>query len=199
MREHGLKAVKSSLYRNRPGMHRHVNKIPCRIADMKVTRVNQLWVGDVTYLKLSDGSWQYLSTIMDRHSRRIIAWSLSDTRDSNLTLACLERAVRNRGHHKELIFHSDRGVEYLVGRYQERLHRYGIAQSMNRVKRMNDNAFMESFYQQFKTERIKRVVLQTVEQLRGIITEYMRYYNLERSHSSLGYISPSEFECRIVG
>ncbi|MFT4863170.1 MAG: putative transposase [Pseudohongiellaceae bacterium] len=63
---------------------------------------------------------------------------------------------------------------------------------------MNDNAFMELFYQQFKTERIKRVVLQTVEQLRGIIADYMLYYNLERSHSPRGYISPSEFECRMT-
>ena len=197
MREHGIKAVKAKLYRSRPGLLKHVYKVPCRIAGMEVTRENQLWVGDVTYIKLRDGSWQYLCTIMDRFSRRIIAWSLSDVRDGNLTLACLERAVRNRGHHEDLIFHSDRGVEYLVGRYQERLRHYGIAQSMNRVNKMNDNAFMESFYQQFKTERIKRVTLQTVEQLRGIIGEYMQYYNFTRSHSSLGYISPYEFECRM--
>jgi len=105
--------------------------------------------------------------------------------------------VRNRGHHQDLLFHSDRGVEYLAGGYQERLQRYGIAQSMNRVRQMNDNAFIESFFQQFKTERIKRVVVKTAEQLRGIISEYMRYYNHERSHSSIGYISPNEFECRM--
>lgn len=197
MREHGLKAVKATLYKSRPGMFKHVYRIPCLIADLVVTRENQLWVGDVTYIKLRDGSWQYLCTIMDRYSRKIIAWSLSDTRDGNLTLACLDRAVRNRGHHKELIFHSDRGVEYLVGRFQERLHRYGITQSMNRKMKMNDNAFMESFYQLFKNERIKRITLQTVEQLRGIITEYMRYYNYKRSHSSIGYLSPHEFECRM--
>lgn len=134
---------------------------------------------------------------MDRYSRKIIGWSLSDKRDVNLRLACLERAVRNRGHHRDLAYHSDRGAEYLAGCYQEQLHRYGITQSMNRVKQMNDNAFMESFYQQFKTERIKRVVLRTVKQVRGIITEYMRYYNNECSHSALGYISPAEFECRM--
>lgn len=197
MREHGLKARKSKLYRNRPGLHKRVYRIPCRIADMAVTRINQLWVGDVTYLKMRDGTWQYLCTIMDRYSRKIIGWSLSNKRDANLTLACLERAVRNRGHQVDLVFHSDRGVEYLAGSYQERLQRYGIAQSMNRVKQMNDNAFMESFYQQFKTERIKSVVLSTVAQVRGIVMEYMRYYNNERSHSSLGYISPGEFECRM--
>jgi putative transposase len=197
MREHGLKAIKAKIYKARPGMHRHVYRIPCRIENIKLLRENQLWVGDVTYIKLRDGRWQYLAVIMDRYSRRIIAWSLSDTRDAQLTLACLERAVRNRGYHKELIFHSDRGVEYLAGHYQERLRRYGISQSMNRVKTMNDNAFIESFFQQFKTERIKRVVLKTTDQLRGLIVEYMRYYNFERSHSSIGYRTPCEFECRI--
>ena len=81
--------------------------------------------------------------------------------------------------------------------YRKRLEQYGILQSMNRARTMNDNAFMESFFQQFKTERIKRLVLETAEQLRGIITEYMRYYNHERSHSSIGYLSPHEFEARI--
>jgi transposase InsO family protein len=73
MREHGIKAVKATLYRSRPGMLRHVYKIPCRIADMAVTRENQLWVGDVTYIKLRDGTCQYLCTIMDRHNRKIIS------------------------------------------------------------------------------------------------------------------------------
>ncbi len=197
MREHGLKAVKSRIYKAKPGLKERVYKIPCRVENLTLSGLNQLWVGDVTYIKLEDGSWQYLSVIMDRFSRRIISWSLSDSRDVNLTLACVERAVRNRGHHQDLLFHSDRGVEYLAGGYQERLQRYGIAQSMNRVKQMNDNAFIESFFQQFKTERIKRVVVKTAEQLRGIISEYMRYYNHERSHSSIGYISPNEFECRM--
>ncbi len=197
MREHGLKAVKARIYKSRPGMNRHVYRIPCRIEGMELTGENQLWVGDVTYIKLDDGSWQYLSVILDRYSRRVIAWSQSDTRDARLTLACLERAVRNRGHHKELIFHSDRGVEYLAVRYQERLRRYGITQSMNRVKQMNDNAFIESFFNSFKTERIKRKVVKTADQLRGIIIEYTRYYNFERSHSSIGYRSPHEFECSI--
>lgn len=197
MREHGLKAIKATLYRHRPNIRRNVYKIPCRLEGLELTKANQLWVGDVTYIKLRDGSWQYLATIMDRYSRRIVAWSLSNTRDGNLTMACLERAIKNRGCHKGLIFHSDRGVEYLVSHYQERLRRYGIEQSMNRVREMNDNAHMESFYQQFKTERIKRLAVGTVEQLRSILCEYMRYYNHERSHSSLGYVSPGEFECRM--
>jgi len=197
MRLHGLKAKKARIYKQRPGTYRHIYSIPCRIVDIEVTAENQLWVGDVTYLKMEDGSWQYLAVIMDRYSRRIIGWSLSDRRDANLTCAALERAVRNRGHHDSLIFHSDRGTEYLAEKYRRRLHCYGLEQSMNRPKQMNDNAFMESFFQQFKTERIKQKILKTVEQVRGIISEYVRYYNYDRSHSSIGYVSPNEFECRI--
>ena len=197
MREHGLVATKARIYKSRPGLYKHINRVPCRIAGIDLSRPNQLWVGDVTYLKMRDGSWQYLSVIMDRFSRRVISWSLSDKRDAQLAVSALQRAVRNRGHHPELIFHSDRGVEYMAGDYRKRLEQYGILQSMNRVKTMNDNAFMESFFQQFKTERIKRSVLATVKQLRGIIAEYMRYYNYERSHSSIGYLSPHEFEARM--
>lgn len=197
MSHHGLKATKARMYKRRPGTYKHIYGIPCRIADIELTGENQLWVGDVTYLKMLDGSWQYLAVIMDRYSRRIIGWSLSDRRDANLTCAALERAIRNRGHHEALIFHSDRGTEYLAEKYRRRLHCYGIDQSMNRVKRMNDNAFMESFFQQFKTERIKKQVLSTVAQVRAIVSEYMRYYNYDRSHSSIGYVSPNEFECKM--
>jgi putative transposase len=197
MRKHRLKAVKSRIYKSRPGTYRHIYSCPCNIVDIQLERPNQLWVGDITYIRMRDESWQFLSVIMDRYSRRIIAWSIGDKRDATLTMATLERAVRNRGHHNDLLFHSDRGTEYLATRYKERLRRYGITQSMNRVKQMNDNAFMESFFQQFKTERIKQTVIKTVEQLRGIITEYMRYYNYERSHSSIGYLSPHDFESRL--
>jgi len=197
MREHGLKATKARIYKSRPGLHKFTKKCPNRIVDIKLTAPNQLWVGDVTYLKLADGSWQYLAVIMDRFSRRIVSWSLSDGRDVSLTLTALDRAVRNRGHHQDLIFHSDRGVEYLAYKYRDRLKQYGITQSMNRIHEMNDNAFMESFFQQFKTERIKGKILHTADQLWGIISGYMRYYNFHRSHSSLNYISPDEFESKM--
>lgn len=114
MREHGLKATKARIYKSRPRMYKHINRVPCRITEIDLTGLNQLWVGDVTYLKMQDGSWQYLSVIMDRYSRRIISWSLSNSRDAQLALSALQRAVRNRGCHTELIFHSDRGVAIMV-------------------------------------------------------------------------------------
>lgn len=198
MREHGLKAAKARIYRTKAFSHAFLKASPNRTLDLDLKRPNELWVGDVTYIRMPDRSWQYLSVIMDRFSRRIIAWSLSDKRDANLTVSTIERAVRNRGSRRELIFHSDKGVEYIAKAFRKRLSRYGILQSMNRVKEMNDNAFVESFFQDFKTERIKRRVFKTVDDLRGIITEYMRYYNHERSHSALGYISPAEFEGKFI-
>lgn len=197
MREHGLKAIKARLYRTKKYGRDKLQPSPNRIVDWEPNAPSQLWVGDVTYIKMPDGIWQYLSVIMDRFSRRIIAWSLSARRDVSLTISTLERAVRNRGLSNELIFHSDKGIEYTATAFRKRLANCGIQQSMNRVKQMNDNAFMESFFQDFKTERIKRRIFKTVDQLRAIISEYMRYHNYTRSHSSIGYVSPHEFESKI--
>jgi len=124
MREHDLKATKARIYKARPGLNRYINKCPNRTVDIELTAPNQLWVGDVTYIWLGDGSWQYLSVIMGRFSRPIVSWSLSDRRDVALTLRRIERAVRNRRHHQKLIFHSDRGEEYIAYTYRERLRRY---------------------------------------------------------------------------
>lgn len=198
MRENGLKAVKARMYRTKKHDVGMLKASPCLIADVEPTAPNQLWVGDVTYIKMPDGSWQYLSVMMDRFSRRVISWSLSHKRDAALTVRTLDHAIRNRGVPRELIFHSDKGIEYVASAFRRRLSGLGIQQSMNRVKRMNDNAFIESFFQDFKTERIKRRVFKTVDQLRAIIGEYMRYHNYERAHSSIGYVSPAEYECKII-
>ncbi len=197
MKEHGLRAVKARMYRTKAYSHAFLKASPNLIVDIKLTRPDQLWVGDVTYIKMPDGSWQYLSVIMDRFSRRILAWSMSDKRNAALTIATLKRAIQNRGWPKEVIFHSDKGVEYIAQAFRKRLSSYGITQSMNRVKEMNDNAYIESFFQDFKTERLKRRVFTTVEQLRAIISEYMRYHNFERSHSSIGYVTPVEYESKM--
>ena len=196
MREHGFKAKKARIYTSRPGTYRFTRACPNRIVNLQPTAPNQLWVGDVTYLKLEDGSWQYLSVIMDRFSRRIIGWSLSAFRDAELTATTLKHAIRKRGCHQHLLFHSDRGTEYLAKKFRKRLANYGIEQSMNRVHQMNDNAFMESFFHQFKTERIKTKVLKSADHLRSIIIEYIRYYNFDRMHTSIGDLSPAEFEAQ---
>lgn len=194
MREYGLKAIKACIYPPKKNINGFAKASPNRILNLSIVRLDQVWVGDITYIKLASGVWQYLSVIMDRFSRRIIAWVLSDRRDASLSVRTIDRAIRNRGHSRGVIFHSDKGSEYIATAFRERLARYGIEQSMNRVKEMNDNAFMESFFNSLKLERIKRQVIKTAEQLKDIVSLYMRYYNHERIHMSIGGASPASYE-----
>jgi len=194
MRKCGLRAKKARVYRTKPSaINRFFTSVPFHLLDKIVTGPNQVWRGDITYLKLN-GRWKYLATILDQFSRRIVAWGLSDKRDANLTLRTLGRAVRNRGLHPGLIFHSDRGVEYAAYAFQSRLTHYGFVQSMNRPKTMNDNAEMESFYHQFKGEKVCKKEYRCEQTLRKEVIEYMYFYNNRRSHSSIGYITPVEYE-----
>jgi transposase InsO family protein len=194
MREYGLKAVKACIYPPKKNINGFAKASPNRIVNMPIERLNQVWVGDITYIKLANGVWQYLSVIMDRFSRRIIAWALSDRRDAGLSVRTIDRAIKNRGYSSGVIFHSDKGSEYIATAFRERLASYDIEQSMNRVKEMNDNAFMESFFNSLKLERIKRQVIETAEQLKNIVSHYMRYYNHERIHMSIGGVSPVTYE-----
>ena len=116
------------------------------------TGPNQVWVGDITYLK-AGGQWRYLAVVMDKYSRRILSWSLSARKDAGLTLRALNRAVTCRRPASGLIFHSDRGIEYGALVMQRRLAQLGIVQSMNRPEaKMTDNALMESFFHSMKAE-----------------------------------------------
>ena len=110
MREAGLRARAAKLYRRIPGLHGFFRSIPNRQLDRLATAPDQVWVGDITYLKVG-GAWRYLAVVMDRYSRRIIGWSLGATKDARLTLAAFNRAVFHRRPRPGVIFHSDRGIE----------------------------------------------------------------------------------------
>jgi len=168
-----------------------------RLTAPEPTKINQVWVGDVTYLWHQKRGW-YLAVVMDLFSCKIIGWSLESYRKKALTISALSKAIQSRKPKSEMIFHSDRGVEYAAGAYRDLLKQYNIQPSMNRPGHCSDNAHMESFFHQFKIERLKGRVVHSEEELRAIVSKYMRYYNYERSHSSIGYISPDEFECRIL-
>jgi putative transposase len=156
---------------------------------------NQVWVGDVTYLKVAN-DWRYMAAVMDRHSRRIVGWSLSDCRDTALTIQALRQSARNRRPAPGLTFHSDRGVEYAAYQFRNEIARLGMLQSMNRAGKMNDNAHMESFFHSMKCEDLYGKTFDNEGALRRALRSYVAFYNQQRLHSSLCYRAPAEFELR---
>ena len=155
MREAGLKARAIKHYRNSAALHRYFLSIPNRrLALPKPTQLNEHWVADLTYLKVGK-QWRYLATVMDLYSRRIIGWSLSKRKNTELTLAALRMAFRKRAIKPGIIFHTDRGAEFRANQVQAVLGEYGIVASMNRPYYSIDNAEMESFYKTLKGDLIR--------------------------------------------
>ena len=153
-------------------------------------------MGDVTYLRVN-GEQRYLAMVLDKFSRKIVGWSLSSKRNAELSLTALKQAAKKRVIKAGLYFHSDRGAEYLASKYRDWMESKGIIQSVNRKGTMNDNAEMESFFRQFKTERIHKNEFVTERELRSVIVEYVRFYNQKRIHSSLNYMTPMQYEANM--
>jgi putative transposase len=195
MREAGLRARALKLYRRLPGLHGFFTNIPNRQFACFATAPNQVWVADITYLKVG-AAWRYLAVVMDRYSRRIIGWSLSASKDALLTLAALNHAVRNRRPRPGVIFHSDRGVEYAAYAFRDRLAALGFVQSMNRPREITDNAHMESFFHSMKSDTVHGFTFATAEDLAQLLRSYIPYYNGVRLHSGIGYASPIDYEIR---
>lgn len=191
MRKHRIRARASRIYRPNPGVHRFFEAIPKQRLKALSVNPNAVWVGDITYLKLGE-SWRYLATVMDRCTRKVIGWSLGPKKNVRLTLQALDRAVHGCRPRPGLVFHSDRGTEYAGYVFRDRLAELGIVQSMN--ERMNDNAYMESFYHSMKSDAIHGVIIDNDQQLRQIIREYIHFYNERRLHSSIGYVAPAVYE-----
>lgn len=193
MREHGIQAISERLYRRMTGLSRQFVMVKNEIRELEVTAVDQLWVGDVTYLKVK-GQWRYLATVMDRYSRRLLGWALGKERTTALSRKALQHALRVRQPDSLPMFHSDRGIEYISTAYRQALKNAGIVQSVNRPRRMNDNAHMESWNKTMKSDLYHRETYQSDAELRQSIRSYIDFYNRVRLHSSLGYQSPMEFE-----
>lgn len=161
-------------------------------------RINQLWVGDITYVPLVGGEFLYLALLMDRYSRRIIGWDLEDHLREPLVLAALRIAITQRRPRPGLIHHTDRGGQYAGAEYRSMLARARMSQSMSRADNCYDNAFMESCFGSLKTELEMRAY--TNDRIaRKEIPDYIRYYNTRRRHSSLEYLTPEEFETSSQG
>jgi putative transposase len=199
LKTQGLKAIQPKSYQPRTtwsghGLGYNENLLVGREG---ASRINEVWVADLTYIPLlprrSSGRFGYLAMLMDLSSRRIVGWEYGDSMDEELVLDALKRAIRDRQPQAGLIHHSDRGSQYAAGRYREVLRRSGIRQSMSAAGNCYDNAFMESCFGTVKTELELVEYSSSWEAVREI-RSYVSYYNLERRHSWLGYVSPAEFE-----
>lgn len=160
-----------------------------------VVQVNQAWVSDITYVKVED-YFTYLALIMDLGSRRIVGWELSREMTTNLTITALKRAVLLRGEEnvKGCIHHSDHGLQYLAHEYMNLLHQYGMLPSMGEVGNSYDNAFAESLNKTIKNEEVWINEYESFTDAYANISQFIRKYNERRLHSSIGYITPIEFE-----
>jgi putative transposase len=154
---------------------------------------NQVWVADITYIPLANTRFAYLALTMDLFSRRVIGWELAESMTEPLVLESLQQAIRARQPGRGLIHHSDRGGQYAGHSYRAMLRRAAIRQSMSRAGNCYDNAFMESCFGTIKTE-LEMTEYDNVHQARAEIASYLAYYNTERRHSALDYLSPHHFE-----
>lgn len=193
MRERHLKARASRIYRRLPGNVACKLGIPNQARERQVSGPNQVWRGDITYLKAS-GARRYLAVVIDQYSRRLIGWRMGRQRTSELTVEALRRAVQLRRPAAGVIFHSDRGTEYAGYAFRDRLAGRGIVQSMNRPKTMTDNAYVESFFHTMKSDVIHGHPQRTPDELETVVRRYITRYNRTRIHSSLNYRSPIDYE-----
>jgi putative transposase len=157
-------------------------------------RPNQAWVSDITYIPTREG-WLYLATVEDLYSRRIVGWAMNSRINSRLVVDALQMAVDRRQPDAGLIVHSDRGNQYCSDHYQRLLREHGIRCSMSRKANCWDNAPMESFYRTLKVELVYWRDYATRHEARQSIAEFIEaFYNRRRRHSTLGYVSPVEYE-----
>lgn len=157
------------------------------------THPNQIWAGDITYLRTDQG-WMYLSIVMDLYSRRIIGWALGKRMTTDLITRSIQQAYWLRKHPKGVIFHSDRGSQYTSKKLKASLKKMGITPSMGDVGACWDNAVVERFFGSLKHDWILKARHATYEAMIADVTAYMRYYNVKRLHTTNGDMSPVAYE-----
>jgi transposase InsO family protein len=195
MREQGLRARKKRRFQKTTDSN-HTLPIAPNVLDRQFTveTPNTAWVSDITYLWTREG-WLYLAVILDLFSRRVVGWAMSERIDRRLALDALGMALRNRRPGRGLLCHSDRGSQYASEDFQSCLIAHGFVCSMSRKGDCWDNAVAESFFSTLKMELVHDADWVTHEQAIAAVAEYIEiFYNTQRRHSALGYISPAAFE-----
>lgn len=196
MREQKICGRARRRYRPRTTDSRHEHPIaPNRLANLSGTNgINEVWLADITYIPTAQG-WLYLAGVLDLHSRRIVGWAMDWRIDTDLVLAAWNMALNHRQPAGELLFHSDRGVQYASAQFRGSLAKAGVKASMSRKANCYDNATMESFWSTLKMELIYRRKFASRQQAKREIFDYIEvFYNRQRTHSALGYRSPERFE-----
>jgi putative transposase len=158
---------------------------------------NRKWVADFTYIWTTEG-WLYVAAVLDLFSRRVVGWSMSATMTAELVTDALVMAIWRRGRPRALLHHSDRGSQYTSEAFQRLMAEHGVTCSLSRSGNVWDNAAMESFFSSLKVERVARKTYRTRDQAKADVFDYIeRFYNPRRRHSTIGYLSPMEFEAKV--
>jgi putative transposase len=195
MRKQGITARPKKKYKVTTNS-KHNKPIAENLVEMQFNpeKKNSLWTSDITYIRTREG-WLYLSVVLDLWSRSVISWSAESFMDENLVIKPLEKAIRDRQPGSELILHSDRGSQYASQRLRQILKENNITQSMSSKGNCYDNAPTESFFSTLKRELVYRQSFKTREEAKKCLFEYIEiFYNRQRRHSTLGYLSPLQFE-----
>ncbi len=196
MQKAGLRSKTKRRFRVKTTDSKHGHPIaPDRLGqDFGASAANEFWVSDITYIPTDEG-WLYLASTMDLFSRRIVGWSMASTLHSTIVIDALCMAIDGRGATAGLVHHSDRGVQYASSEFRAVLNAHGFVASMSRKGNCYDNAAKESFFHTLKTELVNHEHYRTREEARASVFDYIEtFYNPRRIHSTLGYLSPVDFE-----
>lgn len=209
--ECGLHAIERLMHRNGLRARPRRRRLPIDLGDrspaatsanvlerqFEASAPNRKWVADFTYIWTAEG-WLYVAAVLDLFSRRVVGWSMSATMTAELVTDALVMAIWRRGRPRALLHHSDRGSQYTSEAFQRLMAEHGVTCSLSRSGNVWDNAVMESFFSSLKVERVDRKLYRTRDQARADVFDYIeRFYNPRRRHSTIGYLSPMEFEAKV--